>query len=113
MATTIGRWTRYNLFATPASAVLSVVFIPWTLYAAYLGAHWMLSVAQWSVVFDNLTVLLVGTFPHEQMWRALVAGAALCALVGMTLGVVLMSGRWRGPYTVKKRRLTVSRPWFL
>jgi general L-amino acid transport system permease protein len=96
MATTFGRWTRYNLFATPASAVLSMVFIPWTLYVAYLGAHWMLSVAQWSVVFDNLTVLLVGTFPHEQMWRALGAGAALCALVGMTLGVVLMSGRWRG-----------------
>ena len=96
MATTIGRWTRYNLFATPASALLSLVSIPFTVYVAYLAARWVFTVAQWPVVFDNLTVLLVGTFPHDQMWRALLGSGVLCALVGITLGVVLTSRRWRG-----------------
>jgi general L-amino acid transport system permease protein len=94
MAMTIGRWTRYKLFPTPVSGLLSVLTIPPTLYIAYLAVHWAFSIAHWSVVSDNLTVLLLGTFPREQIWRAMVAVAGLCALFGMTLGLVLTSRRW-------------------
>jgi general L-amino acid transport system permease protein len=96
MAMTIGRWTRYNLFATPGSALLSVVSIPLTLYVGFLAARWALSTAHWSVIVDNLEVLLVGTFPRDQIWRAVVAGAGLSALFGMTVGVVLISKCWKG-----------------
>jgi general L-amino acid transport system permease protein len=95
MAMTIRRWVRYNLFASPTDSLLSVVSIPLTLYVAFLVAHWALSTAQWSVVTDNLSVLLVGTFPQDQIWRAVVSAAGLSALFGMTIGVVLISKRWR------------------
>jgi len=95
MAMTIGRWTRYNLFATPVSGLLSVVTIPLTLYIAFSAAHWVFFIAHWSVVSDNLTVLLLGTVPREQIWRAIVAVAGLCALFGMTLGLVLIAQRWK------------------
>jgi general L-amino acid transport system permease protein len=95
MAMTIGRWTRYKLFPTPVSGLLSVLTIPPTLYIAYLALRWAFSIAHWSVVSDNLTVLLLGTFPREQIWRAMVAVAGLCALFGMTLGLVLAAKRWK------------------
>jgi general L-amino acid transport system permease protein len=46
-------------------------------------------------VADNLAVLLVGTFPADQIWRALAAGAGLSALFGMTMGLVLIAKRWK------------------
>ncbi|MEM5343402.1 amino acid ABC transporter permease [Paraburkholderia azotifigens] len=95
MATTFNRWVRYNLFATPASSVVSVVAIPLTLYVAYLAAKWTFVQAHWSVISDNLPVLLVGTFPRDELWRAVTAGAVLSVLVGITLGLVLMNGRWK------------------
>src|ERR1700754_3038198 len=96
MATTIGRWTRHNLFASPSSSLLSLVSIPLTLYVGFLIARWAFLSAHWAVVADNLAVLLVGTFPPDQVWRAMVAGAGLSALFGMTIGLVLLTQRWKG-----------------
>ena len=87
MATTIGRWTRHNLFASPSSSLLSLVSIPLTIYVGFLIARWAFLSAHWAVVADNLAVLLVGTFPPDQVWRAMVAGAGLSALFGMTIGI--------------------------
>jgi general L-amino acid transport system permease protein len=107
MAMTIGRWARHNLFASPSSSLLSLVSIPLTLYVAILAARWVLFTAHWSVVVDNLAVLLVGTFPGDQIWRALVAGAGLSALFGMTLGLVLIAKRWKR-YVVIAAALAVA-----
>jgi general L-amino acid transport system permease protein len=107
MAMTIGRWARHNLFASPASSLLSIVSIPLTLYVAILAGRWVLFAAHWSVVVDNLAVLLVGTFPGDQIWRALVAGAGLSALFGMTLGLVLITKRWKR-YVVIAAALAVA-----
>jgi general L-amino acid transport system permease protein len=107
MAVTIGRWTRHNLFATRVDAMLSVVSIPLTLYVVFLIARWALLKAHWSVVGDNLAVLLVGTFPQEQIWRVLVAGGGLCALFGMTLGLVLIGRQWKG-YALTAAALAVA-----
>jgi general L-amino acid transport system permease protein len=95
MAMTIQRWTRYNLFATPGSAVLSIVSIPLTIYVAFLAVRWAMVDARWSVITDNLVVLLVGTFPRDQLWRTVIAGAVLSLLVGLTIGVVLATRRWK------------------
>ncbi|MGF6782024.1 amino acid ABC transporter permease [Paraburkholderia sp. GAS334] len=107
MAMTIGRWARYNLFASPSSSLLSVVSIPLTVYVGVLAARWALFTAHWPVVVDNLTVLLVGTFPVDQIWRALVAGAGLSALFGMTIGLVLIARRWKG-YAIAAALLAVA-----
>jgi general L-amino acid transport system permease protein len=97
MAMTMQRWVRYNLFATPGSAVLSLVSIPLTIYVAFQAARWAFVDARWSVITDNLPVLLVGTFPLGELWRALAAGAILSALAGVTIGVVLITRRWKRP----------------
>jgi general L-amino acid transport system permease protein len=107
MARTIGRWARYNLFESPSSSLLSVVSIPLTVYVGVLAARWALFTAHWPVVVDNLTVLLVGTFPVDQIWRALVAGAGLSALFGMTIGLVLIARRWKG-YAISAALLAVA-----
>ena len=54
MATTIGRWTRHNLFASPSSSLLSLVSIPLTIYVGFLIARWAFLSAHWAVVADNL-----------------------------------------------------------
>jgi general L-amino acid transport system permease protein len=107
MATTIGRWTRHNLFASPSSSLLSLVSIPLTLYIGFLIVRWTLFSAHWAVVAENLAVLLVGTFPADQIWRALVAGAGLSALFGMTIGLVLLKQRWKG-YAIAATLLAVA-----
>src|SRR5689334_21459385 len=95
MAMTIQCWTRYNLFATPSSAVLSIVSIPLTIYVAFLAVRWAMVDARWSVITDYLVVLLVGTFPRDQLWRTMIAGAVLSLLVGLTIGVVLATRLWK------------------
>lgn len=107
MAQTIGRWARHNLFASPSSSLLSLVSIPLTVYLGVQFARWVIFTAHWSVVSDNLVVLMVGTFPVEQIWRALVAGAGLSLLFGMTIGVVLLTRRWKG-YALTAALLAVA-----
>jgi general L-amino acid transport system permease protein len=107
MTITVGRWARHNLFASPASSLLSVVSIPLTLYIGFLAARWALFSAHWAVVSDNLSVLLIGTFPADQVWRAWTAGAGLSALFGMTIGLMLLTRRWKG-YAVAAALLAVA-----
>jgi general L-amino acid transport system permease protein len=107
MAVTIGRWARHNLFASASSSLLSLVSIPLTLYVGVLVARWAIFTAHWSVVTDNLAVLLIGTFPVDQIWRALVAGAGLSVLFGMTIGLVLLTRRWKG-YALTAALLAVA-----
>jgi general L-amino acid transport system permease protein len=107
MAVTIGRWARHNLFASTSSSLLSLVSIPLTLYVGVLVARWAIFTAHWSVVTDNLAVLLIGTFPVDQIWRALVAGAGLSVLFGMTIGLVLLTRRWKG-YALSAALLAVA-----
>jgi general L-amino acid transport system permease protein len=104
---TIGRWARHNLFASASSSLLSLVSIPLTLYVGVLVARWAIFTAHWSVVTDNLAVLLIGTFPVDQIWRALVAGAGLSVLFGMTIGLVLLTRRWKG-YALSAALLAVA-----
>jgi general L-amino acid transport system permease protein len=107
MALTIRRWARHNLFASPSSSLLSLVSIPLTLYIGVIFARWAFFTAHWSVVADNLVVLMVGTFPVDQIWRALVAGAGLSLLFGMTIGFVLLTRRWKG-YALTAALLAVA-----
>lgn len=86
------RWVRVNLFANGFDTALSLVFIPLCAAVAWQLIHWALTQAQWSVVTDNLRVLMVGTFPSDLMERAWASAAILGALSVVTLGA---AAGWR------------------
>ena len=72
------RWCRVNLFATPLDILLSCVFLPLTFFMVWKLGAWVLLQAKWSIIADNLRVLMVGTFPVEYLGRAwYVAGCLL------------------------------------
>jgi general L-amino acid transport system permease protein len=79
-------WVRRNFFGSIFDAALSILALPLTAYVVYLAARWVLVTAQWSVIGDNLRVLLTGTIPVAQEGRAWVAAAMLLAMFGATLG---------------------------
>lgn len=97
------RWVRVNLFANPFDATLSLVFVPLCAALVWQLGHWALTQAQWSVVTDNLRVLMVGTFPAELMSRAWISAAILTGLSVATLGAAAgwrpfaRLGRWIAP----------------
>jgi general L-amino acid transport system permease protein len=88
------RWVRVNLFANPLDTTLSLVFIPVCAAMAWQLAAWALTQAQWSVVTDNLRVLMIGTFPGELTSRTWISAAILSALSGATLGAVAGGRLW-------------------
>jgi general L-amino acid transport system permease protein len=66
----MARWCRCNLFATPWDTALSLIFIPLCAAALWSLASWALTRAKWSVVSENLRVLMVGTLPADSTWAA-------------------------------------------
>jgi general L-amino acid transport system permease protein len=82
------RWVRVNLFANPVDGGLSLIFIPLCALLAWRLIDWAMIQAKWSVVTDNLRVLMVGTFPVELVSRAWISAAVLSAMAVVTLCMV-------------------------
>lgn len=82
------RWCRVNLFATPLDILLSCVFLPLTFLMVWKLGAWALLQAKWSIIADNLRVLMVGTFPVEYLGRAWYVAGVLAVATGATLGLV-------------------------
>ncbi len=82
-------WCRERLFNTPLNSVLTVLFLPLCIWLAGSLLYWAAGVARWGVVAENLRVLLVGTFPMVDIWRAWAALTILTLLVGLSLGSML------------------------
>jgi len=80
------RWLRENLFNSPFNAILTV------LAAALIGGilfgllRWAVMEAEWSVIPANLKLLLVGTYPADQLWRVWSVLYLVGALVGLSAG---------------------------
>jgi general L-amino acid transport system permease protein len=90
----LGEWFRANLFPSPGSGLLTLVMVPLCLFVLYALGHWMVVDAHWSVVSDNLRILLVGTFPIPALWRVWVATLCFTLLCGLTMGVVVAVRTW-------------------
>ncbi|WP_457631172.1 amino acid ABC transporter permease [Oceanithermus sp.] len=97
-------WLRENLFNSFFNSVLTLVTLA-LLYFSLRGILvWALTEARWSVVPDNMRLLMVGPFPPDQVWRVwamlvltlLVAGLVYGRLTGgrpplwMWLGALLV-----------------------
>lgn len=81
-------WCRVNLFRTWFDSALSLIFFPLSIGLAWKLVAWALTQAHWSVVTDNLRVLMIGTMPPDFLARTWTSGALLALLTGATLGLV-------------------------
>jgi general L-amino acid transport system permease protein len=78
-------WIQKNLFNTSYNSALTVIClgILWTIASSIVT--W-LSQSQWTVVTENLKLLLVGRYPDDQMWR-MITIAIIPILIASTLAV--------------------------
>jgi len=86
------RWLRINLFSSWFNAILTLA--AGVLIVAILTGlgRWALTEARWEVIPANLKLLLVGTYPVDQVWRIWSALYLIALLIGF-------SGRLHGGLT--------------
>lgn len=78
-------WVRQNLFRTTLDTILTFVSSVILITVVVGLFQWAVSAANWFVITRNIRLLMVGTFPPENVWRIEWA-ALLCAFaVGFTL----------------------------
>jgi general L-amino acid transport system permease protein len=81
-------WVRENLFGSVFDGVLTVVFGAFLAWAAYRVAKFVLVDADWEIVERNLTTLLVGSYPRDELWRIWAALFVLAASLGFGAGAL-------------------------
>jgi general L-amino acid transport system permease protein len=81
-------WVRENLFGSAFDAVLTVVFGVFLVWAAYRVGKFIFVDADWEIVERNLTTLLVGSYPRDELWRLWAALFVLTASLGFGAGAI-------------------------
>lgn len=78
-------WVRKNLFSSVLDTLLTLVGL--VLIVTVVGGlfYWAISQANWFVITRNIRVLMVGTFPLEELWRVNLIALAVAFAVGFTL----------------------------
>lgn len=87
------RWTRKNLFGTWHNAALTILVAALGVWALRGALRFVFSSGRWDIVRVNLTGLLVGFFPRDQLWRVWVAAFVVATAAGFVAGLP----RTRGP----------------
>ena len=82
------RWARENLFGSAFDTLLTIVFGLFLAWATYRVAKFVFVDADWEIVERNLTTLLVGSFPRDELWRLWAALFVLAASLGFGAGAV-------------------------
>jgi general L-amino acid transport system permease protein len=80
-------WIRENLFSSPANTILTLVMVALLVLVAQGFISWALQ-AKWAVIPANFRVLMVGTYPVEQLWRVWSSLIAVCLAIGFQWGQV-------------------------
>jgi general L-amino acid transport system permease protein len=82
------QWLRENLFGSVFDAVLTVVFGVFLAFVAYRVCKFVFVDADWEIIRRNLTTLMVGSFPRDELWRIWAALFVLAASLGFGAGAV-------------------------
>jgi general L-amino acid transport system permease protein len=82
------QWVRENLFGSAFDSVLTVVFGAFLAWAAYRIGKFVFVDADWEIIRRNLTTLMVGSFPRDELWRVWTALFVLAASLGFGAGAV-------------------------
>jgi general L-amino acid transport system permease protein len=86
-------WARRNLFATPVSALLSILLGAFLLWAGNGFIRWVLFDSSWGPLWENMRLLFVYRYPPDLLWRPLAVVGLILALLGISAGA---AGRGNG-----------------
>ena len=86
-------WVRKNLFGSVLDSILTVVFAAFLTWAAYRILKFVFVDARWEIVEQNLTTLMVGSFPRGELWRVWAALFVLAASFGFGAGALALRRR--------------------
>jgi general L-amino acid transport system permease protein len=99
-------WLKKNLFNTWYNTILTILSV---LFLAWLGTglmQWVFTIANWTVVSENLRLFAVGRYPLKQLWRVwVVLALVLLQPLLFAIQTVLPKGR--------TQNLLITANWFL
>jgi general L-amino acid transport system permease protein len=83
-------WLKKNLFSSWFNVILTVITASALFYILKGAITWILFSAEWAVVSNNYTLIFVGHYPPEQLWRVWLSLAIVSLLFGFSSGI------WKG-----------------
>lgn len=86
---TVLGWMLKNLFGSVSDAILTIVAGSFLLWIIYAIINWVVNIAQWAVVTDNLQLYMKGQYPGSEDWRLWFLMLLLGLLVGLAWGIFL------------------------
>jgi general L-amino acid transport system permease protein len=81
-------WIRKNLFSDWFNSCLTIVIGAILGLGTYRMITWAFTTAQWIVIPNNIGLFMTGTYPSDLYWRVWVMLAVLCALGGLSWGII-------------------------
>lgn len=81
-------WAKKNLFSDWFNSLLTIVIVAIFGWGLFRLVSWALTTAQWQVIPNNFGLFMTGTFPSRFYARIWVLLAIICALAGLSWGVL-------------------------
>ena len=81
------RWLKENLFNTWYNTLLTFLALGLLYLVANGVLRWVLVEANWNVIPVNLQLLMIGTYPRDEVWRVWTVVYTLAALAGLSAGI--------------------------
>lgn len=91
--TSPGTWLRENLFSNGWNSLLTVLFVPILAWTVFSVLRFLFVSARWEIIVVNLTNLMVGDYPRDQLPRLWIAMAIFAAAAGLLIGVTSAASR--------------------
>jgi general L-amino acid transport system permease protein len=83
-----GDWVRRNLFRSRVDGLVTIVSGIVVGYVAYRLVRFVFVTGRWDIVRVNLKLFMVGRYPADELWRIVVALAAVALYGGLVAGLV-------------------------
>ena len=84
-----------DLFNNWYNSLITILIGVVGIYLIYRGGKFLFSSGQWEAVRQNLTLLMIGTFPRSEQWRLVIQTYLLASSIGIAWGTVVASNRDR------------------
>lgn len=84
------RWLKDNLFSTWYNTLLTCVGVVFLYFLLKGLLTWVFVQAQWEVIPANFQILMIGSYPIEQVWRIWIVLCTLALLLGLSAAI------WKG-----------------
>lgn len=80
------RWLKENLFSSWHNALLTLLALSVIYLLVSNALEWALTSARWETITRNLTLLMVGRYPRDELWRVWSGVYLLSFLAGASWG---------------------------